>query len=53
MSKQYGMSCDSVVEAEIVTADAKVLSLSRDSNRDLLWAVMRGAGAGTLGVVTR
>lgn len=53
VSKEHGMSCDSVVEAEIVTADARVLRLSRDSNRDLLWAVMRGAGAGTLGVVTR
>lgn len=54
VSKQYGMSCDSVVEAEMVTADGKVLVLNRETNRDLFWATVRGASAVcTLGVVTR
>lgn len=54
VSKEHGMSCDSVVEAEMVTAAGKVLVLNHVSNRELFWATVRGAGAAcTLGVITR
>jgi FAD binding domain/Berberine and berberine like len=48
--RKYGLSCDSVVSAEIVTADGKVLTASADENPDLYWAI-RGGG-GNFGIVT-
>lgn len=47
-----GMSTHSIVGAEVVTADGRVLNVSATENPDLYWAV-RGAGAGFFGVVTR
>jgi FAD/FMN-containing dehydrogenase len=49
--RKYGLSCDSVVSAEIVTADGEVLTASADENPDLYWAI-RGGG-GNFGIVTR
>jgi FAD/FMN-containing dehydrogenase len=48
--RKYGLSCDSVVEAELVTADGEVLKASADENADLYWAI-RGGG-GNFGIVT-
>jgi FAD/FMN-containing dehydrogenase len=48
--RKYGLSCDSVREAEIVTADGEVLKASADENPDLYWAI-RGGG-GNFGIVT-
>jgi FAD binding domain/Berberine and berberine like len=48
--RKYGLSCDSVVSAEIVTADGEVLTASADENPDLYWAI-RGGG-GNFGIVT-
>jgi FAD/FMN-containing dehydrogenase len=49
--RKYGLSCDSVVSAEIVTADGEVLTASADENPDLYWAI-RGGG-GNFGIVTK
>ncbi len=49
--RKYGMTIDSLLAVEIVTADGRQVTASPDSHPDLFWAV-RGGG-GNFGVVTR
>lgn len=51
LSRKYGMTVDSLVAADVVTADGKFVHASAEENQDLFWAV-RGGG-GNFGVVTR
>jgi FAD/FMN-containing dehydrogenase len=48
--RKFGLSCDSLVGAELVTADGNVVKASADENPDLFWAI-RGGG-GNFGIVT-
>ncbi|MCX4725505.1 FAD-binding oxidoreductase [Streptomyces sp. NBC_01306] len=50
-SRAYGLTCDSLTSATLITADGKRLTASAKENKDLFWA-LRGAGNGNFGVVT-
>jgi hypothetical protein len=51
VSRAYGLTCDSLTQATLITADGKQLTASATTNADLFWA-LRGAGNGNFGVVT-
>ncbi len=50
LRRKHGLSCDSLLSVEIVTADGQVLTASPQQHPDLFWA-LRGGG-GNFGVVT-
>ncbi len=50
-SRQYGLTLDRLLAAEIVTADGQVRRISAKQEPDLFWAI-RGGGGGNFGVVT-
>lgn len=51
VSRAYGLTCDSLTAATLVTAEGKTLRCDASENPDLFWA-LRGAGNGQFGVVT-
>lgn len=51
LSRKFGMTIDSVLAAEVVTADGRHLRVDAEHYPDLFWAI-RGGG-GNFGVVTR
>jgi FAD/FMN-containing dehydrogenase len=51
LSRKIGLTIDSVIGAEVVTADGTVLEVDAGNHPDLFWA-LRGGG-GNFGVVTR
>jgi FAD/FMN-containing dehydrogenase len=51
-SRAWGLTCDNLVAARIVTADGKALALDESHHADLFWA-LRGGGGGNFGIVTQ
>jgi FAD/FMN-containing dehydrogenase len=51
LSRKHGLTIDSLLAAELVTADGKVLRVDGENHSDLFWAI-RGGG-GNFGVATR
>jgi FAD/FMN-containing dehydrogenase len=50
LMRPFGLACDNLTSAQIVTADGQLRHLSESDNPDLFWAI-RGGG-GNFGVVT-
>lgn len=50
LSRKYGLTIDNVLEVDMVLADGSFVTVSKDQQEDLFWAI-RGGG-GNFGVVT-
>jgi FAD/FMN-containing dehydrogenase len=50
-SRALGLTCDSLLETTLVTAEGRVLTCSARQHPDLFWA-LRGGGGGNFGVST-
>lgn len=52
-TRMYGLTCDSVIEVEVVLANGNIVRANaNNAYQDLFWAV-RGGGGGNFGIVTR
>jgi FAD/FMN-containing dehydrogenase len=51
LGRSHGLTCDHLVGAQVVLADGRVVECGEDRDEELFWA-LRGAGGGSLGVVT-
>jgi FAD/FMN-containing dehydrogenase len=49
--RKLGLTCDNLLEVEMVTADGEVVTANERDNPDLFWA-SRGGGGGNFGIVT-
>lgn len=51
LARKFGLTCDRLDAATVVTADSRVTEASSANDPDLFWA-LRGGGGGNFGIVT-
>ena len=51
LDRQFGLTCDTLVSADVVTVDGRLRTCSATSEPDLFWAI-RGGGGGNFGIAT-
>ncbi len=51
VDRRYGLACDRIVQVQLVTADARLVTADAGTNDGLFWAC-RGGGGGNFGVAT-
>lgn len=52
LARQFGLTCDSIKDITLVTADGAIITADINNYADLFWA-LRGAGGGSYGIVLR